>query len=151
MVREQVDGAEGPGSRRESGSAGLGASSQLSISSPGTPGGTLSNPDRGQAIPSDRGARWGHPCQQGPSGLHLGRSHDQVPPSPLPVPQGPGGSPTPMPTPPYPMMSCRARSSGFSWYSMPCLAHRDLTRGAILCRLCRGMVGKRLGSARGRA
>ena len=54
-----------------------------------------------------------------------------------------------LPAPPYPMMSCRARSSGFSWYSMPCLAHSDLTRGAILCRLCRGMVGKRLGRACG--
>lgn len=47
--------------------------------------------------------------------------------------------------PPYPMMSIRALSSGFSWYSMPCLAHRDFTSGAILCKLCRGMVGKRLG------
>ena len=44
MVREQVDGAEGPGSRRESGSAGLGASSQLSIRSPGPPGRDLVQP-----------------------------------------------------------------------------------------------------------
>lgn len=45
------------------------------------------------------------------------------------------------------MMSCRALSSGFSWYLMPCLAHRDFTNGATLCKLCRGMVGKRLGTA----
>ncbi|KAB1272067.1 hypothetical protein Cadr_000014356 [Camelus dromedarius] len=50
--------------------------------------------------------------------------------------------------PPYPVMSCRACSSGFSWYSMPCLAHKDLTSGATLCKLCRGIVGKRLGRAK---
>lgn len=44
------------------------------------------------------------------------------------------------------MMSTKALSRGFSWYLMPCLAHRDFTKGAILCKLCRGMVGKRLGS-----
>lgn len=45
---------------------------------------------------------------------------------------------------PYLMMSCRALSSGFSWYSMPCFSHRDFTSGATLWKLCRGMVGKRL-------
>lgn len=44
-------------------------------------------------------------------------------------------------------MSFRALSRGFSWYSMPCLVHRDFTSGAILCKLCRGMVGKRLGDS----
>lgn len=66
-----------------------------------------------------------------------------------PVPHGPPGAPAPVPASPYLMMSCRACSSGFCWYSMPCLAHRDLTSGATLCRLCRGMVGKRLGRVRG--
>lgn len=47
-------------------------------------------------------------------------------------------------------MSSRALSSGFSWYSMPCLAQRDFTSGAILCKLCLGIVGKRLGEQVGR-
>lgn len=83
-----------------------------------------------------------HPC------LHHGWSQLHASQSP-PVPHGPQGAPAPVPASPYLMMSCRARSSGFCWYSMPCLAHRDLTSGATLCRLCRGMVGKRLGRVRG--
>lgn len=55
------------------------------------------------------------------------------------------GGPPQLGAPPYLMMSCKALSSGFSWYWMPCLAHRDFTRGATLWKLCRGMVGKRLG------
>lgn len=46
--------------------------------------------------------------------------------------------------PPYLTMSCKAVSRGFTWYWMPCLAHRDFTSGATLYKLCRGMVGKRL-------
>lgn len=51
---------------------------------------------------------------------------------------------------PHLTMSSRALSSGFSWYSMPCLAQRDFTSGAILCKLCLGIVGKRLGEQVGR-
>lgn len=51
---------------------------------------------------------------------------------------------------PHLTMSSRALSSDFSWYLMPCLVQRDFTSGAILCKLCRGMVGKRLRGQVGR-
>lgn len=65
--------------------------------------------------------------------------------SPLGARGLPPGCAPPAPTPPHRTMSCMALSSDFSWYSMPCLAHSDFTSGAILCKLCRGIVGKRLG------
>lgn len=44
----------------------------------------------------------------------------------------------------YCTMSAKAVSRGLDWYSMPCFAHRDFTKGVTLWKLCRGMVGKRL-------
>lgn len=100
--------------------------------------------ERSPAIPSKGGGLVGTRASRlRPSGVA------QSPPWVVPA-SASGPSPEPRhPWAPYRTMSCKALSSGFSWYWMPCLAHRDFTSGAILWKLCRGMVGNRLRGARG--
>lgn len=44
----------------------------------------------------------------------------------------------------YYIISAKPESRVFDWYSILCLAHIDLTKGATFQKLCRGIVGKRL-------
>ncbi len=44
----------------------------------------------------------------------------------------------------YRMISAKAEKRGFTRYGIPCFLQRDCTRGAILYKLWRGIVGKRL-------